>query len=134
MAVHPVRCTRSVPCSGLVETDEEIGLQLDVTDGNYKKLTDDARVEGKLIAVEKADTGSTPELCTLEYEGVLRFAVADTVTLTNADLKKGIKGAAAGAIKLVDYSSTYDEETVGRVVAWSNTTGNKWVDVHMPSQ
>ena len=131
MAVHPVRNTRTVSCSGLVETDQEIGLYLDA--GVYKKLIADVRVQGKLIAVEKADTGSTPKLCTLEYEGVIRFVVADTVTLANADLDKGIKGAAAGAIALVAYTSSYDEDLVGRVTDWSNTTGNKWVDVHMPA-
>lgn len=132
MSVHPIRFTRPVPCSGLVATDEEIALRLDA--GVYKKMTDDSRVQGKLIAVEKADTGSTPELCTMEYMGIIRFKIADTVTLANTDLDKGIKGAASGAIKLVAYSSTYDEDLVGRVVDWDNTTGAKWVDVLMPAQ
>ena len=131
MATHPVQFTFSAPCTGLSETDKDFGLQLG-TDGNYKKLTDNARVAGKLINTEKADTGSTPKACTVEYKGVLRFAIADTVTLSNADLQKGIKGAANGAIKLVAYSTTYDPNLVGRVSAWDNTNGNKWVDVIIP--
>ena len=130
MATHPVQFTMTAKCSGLDSTDKDIGLRIDA--GVYKKLVDNARVDGKLIAVEKADTGSTPKLCTVEYMGVLRFAI--DVSLTDTDLNKGIKGAANGAIKLVSYSSTFDPNLVGRVVDYSNVSGNKWVDVLMPAQ
>lgn len=133
MAVHPVRFTISAPCSGLIATDEDIPLQL-LAAGTFAKTTADARVSGRLVAVEKVDTGGTPKLCTVEYQGILRFAIADTTTLAAADLSKGIKGAAAGAIALVAYTSTYDEDLVGRVIDYSNTTGAKWVDVQMPAQ
>ena len=132
MAVHPIRNTFTADISGFTETAKDSPARIDA--GVYKPTVDNSRVDGKLIVAEKADTGSTPKKGTIEYQGVIRFAIADTVTLTTADKNKGIKGAANGAIKLVAYSSTYDENLVGRVVDFSNETGNKWVDVLMPSQ
>jgi hypothetical protein len=137
MAAHPVRFTITAPCSGLVSTDEDIPLQLLTTGtnaGTFAKTLAGVRVSGRLVAVEKVDTGGTPKLCTVEYQGILRFTILDATTLANADLNKGIKGAADGEIALVAYDSTYDEDVVGRVIDFSNTTDNKWVDVLMPAQ
>ena len=132
MSVHPVRCTFTADISGFTETSKDEPARIDA--GVYKPTVNDSRVDGKLTVAEKADTGSTPKKGTIEYQGVLRFAIADSVTLANTDKNKGVKGAANGAIKLVAYSSTYDPNLVGRIVDFSNETGNKWVDVLMPSQ
>ena len=132
MAVHPVRCTFTADISGFSQTDTNKPARIDA--GVYKPTVDNSKVDGNLIVAEKADTGSTPKKGTIEYQGVIRFDMPDTVTLANTDKNKGIKGAANGGIKLVAYSSTYDENLGGRVVNFSNTTGNKWIDVLMPAQ
>ena len=130
---HPVLYTLpNQPCNGLVESDADIPLRLDA--GVYKKTVDNARIAAKLTTVQRADAGQTPNRCTIEYAGVLRFKMPDSATLSNADKEKGVKGAASGAIKLVAYTTTYDPNLTGRVVDFSNQTGDKWVDVLMPAQ
>ena len=134
--LHPVQFTTTVKCSGLAFTDKEIPLR--INSGAFTKTVNDSRIAGKLIAVEKADTGKTPTLCTVEYAGVIRFAIDDGVTLDDTALDRGVKGAASGGIKIVAYSSAspavYDPNIVGRIIAYSNTTGNKYIDVLMPAQ
>ena len=151
MAVHPVLCTMPAPIKGIDADAENIPVSwgtvasgASANRGYLVATTADSRVAGKLIVAEKADTGKDPALGTWEYMGILRFDIADTVALTAADINKGIKGAANGAIALVAYesdddadlaaASKYDADLQGRVVDYSNTTGNKWVDVLLPAQ
>ena len=124
MARTAVKCTLSLPCSGLAIDDTDIALSWNTAKTHLVETTNNSVIEGKCEVVDK-----NLDLCTLEYMGILRFAIADSVTLTAADKGKGIKGAASGATKLVAYSSTYDEDLRGNVVDFSNATGDKWVDV-----
>ena len=132
MSVHPIQFTYTAKCSGIAATDTDIPLRL--VNGVYQKTVDNSRIAGKLIVAEKADSGKSPTKCTVEYMGIIRFKIADDVTLDEAVVNRGVKGAANGAIKPHAYSSTYDEDTVGRIVDFSNDAGDKWIDVLMPAQ
>ena len=130
--LHPVQFTTTAPINGIAATDADIPVR--INNGKYEKTVDNSRIDGKLIVAEKADSGKTPNLGTIEYMGIIRFKIEDSVTLDTAVLNRGVKGAANGKIKPVAYSSTYDENTVGRIIAYSNDTGEKYIDVLMPAQ
>lgn len=126
MALYPVKCAVSLPCKNLGIDDNGKALSWGAGDdaGSLVESTANSRVAGKCEVVDK-----NLDQCTLEYAGVVRFRVDDTVTLAAADLGKGILGAADGNVTPTAYSSTYNEDLRGSIVAWSNTTGDKYVDV-----
>ena len=134
--LHPIEYTFTGAISGIAATDADIPVRLH--NGTYQKTVDDSRIDGKLIVAEKADSGKTPKLGTIEYMGIIRFKIADAITLDNAVLNRGVKGGANGTIKPVAYSSAspavYDPNIVGRIIGFSNETGDKWIDVLMPAQ
>ena len=108
--------------------------------GTIILAADDGEVAGKIVVVEKGDGGvnAAGKACTLEYAGALRFPVKNAVTLTAADKGKKILGAGDGFVKPVAEPSSladvpaqvaYFKRAKGRVVAFSNADGEKWVDV-----
>ena len=157
MAVHPVKCTMpSVPCAGLTLDDTEITAEwgTGANVGRLIKGTDNGEIAGKVITVEKGDgiTNSVSGFCTLEYAGVIRFPVKDSVTLSTADKGKKALCGADGTAKPVDFPApldpsnslnptdaefaayntrlnNYHKKAKGRIVDFSNKTGDKWIDV-----
>ena len=134
--LHPIQFTITGPISGIAASDADIPVRLH--NGTYQKTVDNSRIDGKLIVAEKADSGKTPTKGTIEYMGIIRFKIADTVTLDTAVLNRGVKGGASGTIKPVAYSTAspavYDPNIVGRIIGFSNDTGDKYIDVLMPAQ
>ena len=130
--LHPIKFTFTGTISGIAATDENIPVR--INSGAYTKTVNDSKIDGRLIVAEKADMGKTPRKGTIEYMGIIRFTIDDSVTLDNTTLNRGVKGAANGGIKIVAYSSTYDENLTGRIIGYSNDTGDKYIDVLMPAQ
>lgn len=133
MALFPVECTTTLPCKNLSIADINIGLKWDTSDGKLVKGTDNAELAGKCIVVDK-----NLDMCTLEYAGVLRLPVADSVTLTSADRGKKVVGGANGTVKPVSEPSAfadvpaqvaYFKHAKGRIIGFSNDSGDKYVDV-----
>ena len=133
MSLFPVKCTTTIPCKNLAITDTDIALKWDTSDGKLVKGTDGAEVAGKCIAVDK-----NLDMCTLEYAGVLRLPVADSVTLSSASRGQKVVGGANGTVKPVAEPSAfadvpaqiaYFKHAKGRIIAFSNTSGDKYVDV-----
>lgn len=159
MAVHPKQHTTTLPCKGLDTDDVNKVLKWGTTtsgentnQGFLVLATDNSEIAGLSVVVEKADTGAKPKLCTLEYGGVLRLPVADSVSLSAADKNKPVLGGAKGTAKPADPPAALDPSSdgsptdaeilayhkslllylktaKGRIIDFSNETGNKWVDV-----
>lgn len=138
MAIHPVKYTAVVPCTGLNLTTApgkagQWGTTSGTDQGTIILAADDAEVAGKIVVVEKGDgVGSVAgKSCTLEYAGAIRFSVKDAVTLTAADRGKPILGAGGGDVKPIAWPTSIAnlKAPKGRIIDFSNTTGDKWVDV-----
>lgn len=162
MSVHEVRCTMpNMPCKGLSLDDDgkalswgTIGSGANANVGSLVESTDNSELAGLCAAVQKGDgVGSVASnKCTLEYAGVLRYPVKDSVTLSTADLGKKALGGADGTAKPVADPAALDPATTGdptdaeltayntvlinyfkkakgRIVDFSNDTGDKWIDV-----
>ena len=132
MGLYPVKCTVSVPCSGLAVSDAGLTLKWDNATGKLVKGTDGARPAGKCVVVDK-----NLDQCTLEYAGILRLPVADSVNLTAANLGQKVTGGANGTVKpiatptaaaVTDITPYYDHAE-GRILDYSNIDGDKYVDV-----
>ena len=133
MGLYPVKCTVSLPCSGLVTSDAGLTLKWNNTTGKLVKGTDGARPAGKCVVVDK-----NLDQCTLEYAGVLRLPVADGVTLNASVLGQRITGGANGTVKpvadIADLSTVpnavlYIAQAEGRILDYSDIDGDKYVDV-----
>ena len=154
MARFPVKCTTTLPCKGLAIDDNGKVLSWgtvasgdNANQGYLVGSSNNSEIAGLCEVVDK-----NLDLCTLEYGGVLRLPVADSVSLTDVAIGKPVLGGANGTAKPADPPDALDPATEGdpsdaeltayntalqqyfktakgRIVAWNNTTGNKWIDV-----
>ena len=101
--------------------------------GKLVKGTDNARLAGKCVVVDK-----NLDQCTLEYAGVLRFPVTDSVTLDASVLGQKVIGGPNGTAKPLGPPADFSDATIGlrylnaadgRILDYSNIAGDKYVDV-----
>lgn len=128
-----------VELDGVDATDIGKAMRLTTTANTFTEAVANSRVAGKLVSAEKDGTKGG-----LQYQGVIRFPVANGVTVDASFLNLGILGAVNGtvnaykaAVTATDGSPTDAELAAianvrGTIVDFSNEANNKWVDVIFP--